>query len=98
MGVPVVTVAGDRHAARVGVSLLTAVGLPELIAHNEAEFVTIARGLAADRARLDRHRATLRAAVSASALCDAPAFARRFGEALRAMWREKCGADRPEQA
>jgi predicted O-linked N-acetylglucosamine transferase (SPINDLY family) len=83
MGVPVLTLAGDRHAARVGASLLTAVGAPELIATTDDEFVDKAAALATDRPRLLRYRATLRDQTRASPLCDAPAFARRL-EALLA--------------
>src|SRR5208282_1559676 len=42
MGVPVVTLSGDRHASRVGVRLLTLIDLPELIAETEDAYVAIA--------------------------------------------------------
>lgn len=83
--VPVVTLAGDRHAARVGVSLLTAVGIPELIARNADDYVRLAVELAGDPARLLHYRTTLRDRVRQSPLCDAPAFGRRFGELLMSL-------------
>ncbi len=85
MGVPVVTLAGGMHAARVGVSLLMNVGLPELIAKSEDEYVEIAVGLAKDRERLNGVRAGLRARMGASALCDGVGFCRRFEGAMEAM-------------
>jgi len=85
MGVPVVTLAGDRHASRVGVSLLTNVGLPELVARSEAEFVDIAAGLAGDGARLRTLRGGLRGMVERSPLMDGPGFARRFERAVVEM-------------
>jgi len=91
MGVPVVTLEGDRHVSRVGVSLLRAAGVPELIASNDDAFVEIAVGLANDPARTARYRETLRERVRSSPLTDAPAFAARYGAALRAMWRRACG-------
>jgi predicted O-linked N-acetylglucosamine transferase (SPINDLY family) len=78
MGVPVVTLAGAMHAGRVGVSLLTNVGLPELIARDEDDYVRIAAQLAADQPRLANLRQSLRSQVAASPLCDGPAFCRRF--------------------
>jgi protein O-GlcNAc transferase len=92
MGVPVVALAGDRHAARVGVSLLGAVGLGELVAPDVDRYIEIAAALAADRPRLTRLRATLRERTLASPLCDERGYAVRFGEALRALWREACAA------
>ena len=83
MGVPVVTLAGQTHAARVGVSLLTAVGHPEWVAQDRAEYVRIASELARDPVALDQARAGLRAAMAASALLDHVGQARRFGEAVR---------------
>lgn len=90
MGVPVVTLRGDRHAGRVGTSLLTAVGLPELIADTPEAYVDLAVELARDLDRLASLRATLRERVRASALCDAAGFARDMETAYRAMWRRWC--------
>ncbi len=78
MGVPAVTLAGDRHVSRVGASLLTAVGLPELIARTEDEYVDVAVRLASDLPKLAELRAGLRGRMAASPLCDAP----RFGASL----------------
>ena len=90
MGVPVITFAldsrRDRHAARVGRSLLTAAGLTELIAESPDDFVTLCRELAADRPRLAQYRSTLRDQLLASSLCNQPAFAANFAAALRSCW------------
>lgn len=90
MGVPVVTLAGVEHRSRVGASLLTAAGMSEFIAKDDAEYVAIAKRLAEDRAGLAQHHATLRERMLASALCDGPAFGARLGDALRALWRWRC--------
>ncbi len=84
MGVPVVCLRGARHAARVGASILTALGRPGWIAGDEAGFVATAVALAADPAGLGACRRTLRDELAASGLCAATAFARR----LEAAWRE----------
>src|SRR5690606_27108078 len=94
MGVPVVTLAGRTHAARVGVSLLNAVGLPDLIANTPDDYIATARGLAADPARRASLRETLRQRVLDSPLCDGPAYAARFTDALRTIWRDWCAAAR----
>lgn len=85
MGVPVITLAGDRHAARVGASVLTRAGHPEWVARDQAEFVAIAARLASDRATLARLRAGLRASVASSPLADAAGFARDFEQACQAL-------------
>lgn len=86
MGVPVVTLAGRVHAGRVGVSLLNAAGLPELIAPDAAGYIETAASLATDPARLAALRADLRGRVSRSPLCDAPAHAAAVEAAYRSMW------------
>lgn len=93
MGVPVVTLAGRTHASRVGQSLLTRIGRPEWVAHDDKEFVRIAVDLANDRPALDRLRSGLRSEMRASALMDEPAFARAMGLALESMWKAYCGVD-----
>ena len=42
MGVPVITLAGSTHASRVGASLLSNIGLPELVAQSYDEYLAIA--------------------------------------------------------
>lgn len=88
MGVPVVSCEGRRSAARVGLSILRAIGAPDLCAPDVDSCLAKAMSLASDRAALREYRATLRGRLLASPLCDGPGFASRFGEALRRMWRE----------
>jgi len=87
MGVPVVTAAGETHAARVGVSLLTAAGAPELIAPDEDGYVALAKALACDLERLRSLRAGLRQRMAASPLTDAPRFTRAVEQAMSNAWR-----------
>jgi predicted O-linked N-acetylglucosamine transferase (SPINDLY family) len=83
MGRPVVSLAGDRHASRVGASLLSAVNRPGWIASTPEDYVAIAARLARSRAPEDLGGPTLREAVAASLLLDHAGQARRFGESLR---------------
>lgn len=91
MGVPVITLVGHAHAGRVGLSLLTAVGLRELAAETAEEYVTRAAALAADLGSLSALRASLRERMRASRLCDAAAFAGTVEAAYREIWRRWCG-------
>ncbi|HVX84122.1 MAG TPA: tetratricopeptide repeat protein [Phycisphaerae bacterium] len=91
MGVPVVTLAGQTHLSRVGVSLLTAAGLEELIARSEEAFVELAVRTAG---RTDLRGAGLRERVEKCPWRDEAGFARDFQRALRAMWRAWCGTVR----
>jgi protein O-GlcNAc transferase len=94
MGVPVVILRGDRHAGRVGASLLTQLGLMDLIANSVDEYVEIALALANNPSRLDDLRRTLRSRMAASPLCNGRAFARKIEAAFRKMWQHWC--DTPE--
>jgi predicted O-linked N-acetylglucosamine transferase (SPINDLY family) len=90
MGVPVVTLEGRMHAGRVGASLLTAVGKPELIARTTDEYVALAARLARDPGRLASLRFSLREKMATSPLRDETGHAARFEAALRSAWREWC--------
>jgi len=85
MGVPVLTLAGNRLAGRMGVSQLSNVGLQDWIADDAADYVAKAKDLA-DIQALVKLRAGLRGQVLESPLFDAPRFAGHFGQALRGMW------------
>lgn len=89
MGVPVVSLCGDRAVFRAGLSQLTNLGLPELVAHSEEEFVKIAVDLANDVPGLTS--STLRQRMESSVLMNGRHFARQIETAYRAMWREWCG-------
>ena len=90
MGVPVVSITGDRHAARVGLSLLTALGHAEWAAENEDAYIEKAVTLAQDRALRSQLRDSLRSEVAASILCDHAGQANRFEVALRQAWTAWC--------
>jgi predicted O-linked N-acetylglucosamine transferase (SPINDLY family) len=90
MGVPVITLAGDRHASRVGVSLLNAVGHSELVAKTDDDYIAIAKALASDIARLGRLRTSLRSEMFSSPLMRHDEQAVNFGSAIRACWRNFC--------
>ncbi len=96
MGVPVLTLAGQHHPARVGVSLLRAVGLDHHIAHSPDHFVRIASDLASNLPLLAQLRTTLRDRLVTSALGDARAFAQRWQTVVRSAWHHRCAwAARP---
>ncbi len=76
MGVPVVSLVGDTHASRVGASLLAAVGLEELTAQDEDDYVARAVALGRDRARITALRRSLRQRMQRSPLLDGASWAR----------------------
>ncbi len=91
MGVPTITLRGDRHAARVGASLLAACGHPEWCAESEESFAAVAKSLAANQPERARLRTSLRSEMASSPLCDSAAYAERFHAAIRLAWQAWCG-------
>ncbi len=94
MGVPVLALAGDRHAARVGVSLMTRLGLNEFIARDADDYVARAVALARDHEHLVQVRTSLRDRMRASTLCDAAAFTAELERNYREMWIKWCAGER----
>ena len=85
-GLPVLTCTGRTFAARVAASLLTAVGLSELITSSLEEYETLAIDLARTPARLAALRAVLASSRDALPLFDTPRFCRHLEAAYRRMW------------
>ena len=94
MGVPVVTCPGETFASRHGLSHLAAAGIEGTVARDLEHYVEIAAGLAKDLPALAILRATMRAQMAASPLCDGRRFADHFMATLRDVWRRWC-ADAP---
>jgi protein O-GlcNAc transferase len=90
MGVPTVTMPGETFASRHSVSHLNNAGLVDWVALDTAAYVELAVRKSSDVPALAELRASLRARVKASPLCDAPRFGRNLGAALREIWREWC--------
>jgi predicted O-linked N-acetylglucosamine transferase (SPINDLY family) len=90
MGVPVLTLAGDRFVSRQGVGLLANAGLAEWIASDADDYVARAVSCVGDLPGLAALRRRLRQQVLVSPLFDARRFAMHFEAALRGMWTRWC--------
>jgi predicted O-linked N-acetylglucosamine transferase (SPINDLY family) len=87
MGVPVLTFMGQRHASRVGASLLAAVGHPELIAGDMDAYVAKAIDLANQPEQIGALHSCLRDDMAKSPLCDAPRFVGHLEAAFLGAWK-----------
>lgn len=83
MGVPVVTMLGDRHAGRVGASILTHVGLKGLIATDQDDYKKIVLNLA--ELLMDGYQLDCRSFMERSSLCNPGAFAKKIETAYKEM-------------
>ena len=91
MGVPVVSLVGERNLGRAGLSILNNVGLAELAASDVVGYVDAAVRLAGDQVRLAALRASLRERMRSSPLLDAEGYTRKVEQAFRDMWVDWCG-------
>jgi predicted O-linked N-acetylglucosamine transferase (SPINDLY family) len=94
MGVPTLTLLGQRVVGRAGYSQLCNLGLSELAAQTREEYVELVASWAGDLSRLQQLRACLRERMRQSPLMDGKRFARHMEEAYRHMWQRWCRGDR----
>jgi predicted O-linked N-acetylglucosamine transferase (SPINDLY family) len=90
MGVPAVTLLGNRFAGRMAASVLTRVGLNELIAKTSKQYVSAASECASDPERIEQWRFSSRERMRASPLCNGREFTRGLEDAYRKMWQTWC--------
>jgi protein O-GlcNAc transferase len=90
MGVPVIAIAGGSHASRVGMSILSNIGLPDFVAEDEEGYVRKAVNLAHDTARLLKLRKSLRDMMLSSPLMDARLFTANLESSYKWMWNTWC--------
>jgi predicted O-linked N-acetylglucosamine transferase (SPINDLY family) len=94
-GLPVLTCSGDTFAGRVAGSLLTAIGLPELVTRSLAEYEQLALALARDPPRLSALRQKLQGNRHTSALFDLPKLTGNIEAAYARMWQTWLSGERP---
>lgn len=92
MGVPVLTVMGDSHRARVAASILSQMGRPEWVASRPEELADIAATLTKDRAALTKLRQTLREELFESPVCDCERVASELELVFREAWQAWCAS------
>ena len=92
MGVPVVTLLGESFISRNSASILSAAGLPELIATSPQQYIDIAIDLANDPDRRNSMKSGLRKQFGKSVLGDSGRFTRNLEDAYRKMWHKWCAS------
>jgi predicted O-linked N-acetylglucosamine transferase (SPINDLY family) len=90
MGVPVVSLVGEHHVSRVGLSLLTRVGLEAFTASTPKEYVAKAIVFAGRLGDLAQMRRNLRKTMATSSLCDYKSYTQAVEQAYRQMWQQWC--------
>jgi predicted O-linked N-acetylglucosamine transferase (SPINDLY family) len=90
MGVPVITLRGDRHAGRVGASILTRMGLEDLVSESQDQYVETGIKLAKDMNSIENLRTNLRSRMQSSDLCDGRSFARIIEISFQKLWQNCC--------
>jgi FkbM family methyltransferase len=88
MGVPVLTLAGDRKIQRMGNSLLQAIGLGDWIAHSPEEYVNKAITFAQDLEAIAQLRTSLRERFQKSQLGDIEGLTLALENAYQQMWKK----------
>lgn len=90
MGVPVITLAGTAYHSRVGASILSNIGLPELVAGTYDEYIKIAVQQAGDIENLRALRERMREMMAHSPLTDSKRFIDNLENAYRQIWQKWC--------
>jgi protein O-GlcNAc transferase len=85
-GVPLVTCSGRAFASRMAGSLLTAIGMPELITHTTEDYEALAYRLACNPDLMTAVKAKLERSRLSSPLFNAPVFTRNIEAAYTAMY------------
>jgi predicted O-linked N-acetylglucosamine transferase (SPINDLY family) len=86
MGVPVISLFGDRFAGRHSAAHLMACGLDEFVTYDTDSYHALSVKIGCSPQMLSSLRADLRPKMQASQLCDGAGFARNFSEVLQYMW------------
>ncbi len=97
MGVPVISLTGQTHLSRVGVSLLHALGLDQFAVGSPEDYIALAVRLAGEQSYLAELRQGMRALMQASPLVDEAGFTADLEDAYRRLWQKWCAGSKARQ-
>ena len=90
MGVPVITLAGERPVGRGGLSILSTLGRPEWVSQDTEEYIGVGKRLASQVEELAAIRRGMREEIRRSPLMDSERFTQEMEKHLRNIWKEWC--------
>ena len=90
MGIPVITLVGKSHVSRVGLSLLSAVGLTQFITGSDSAYLNRCLELSQDLQILANLRRMLRQKMQASPLMKSVLFTQHLEQHYRTRWQKWC--------
>lgn len=90
MGVPVISLIGNRHCSRVSLSLLKRLDMDFFVTSTQQEYAAKACALATNLKSLSKIRTTMRQRLAASDICNKNKFAANIETAYRQMWHKWC--------
>jgi predicted O-linked N-acetylglucosamine transferase (SPINDLY family) len=96
-GVPVITLQGNSFISRVSSSILTAIGLPELIAQTLEEYESLAIDLVHKSGKLHMIRQKIMKNRLVEPLFDTPRFTKNLEKAYKEMWKIFMADESPRQ-
>ena len=85
IGVPVVSMYGDRHGTRFGLSFLSNIGMAELATDNRYTYIKLAAGIAEDKDLLKALHGRIRSIVQKSSLMDGVGYSREVEQMYRGL-------------
>lgn len=96
-GVPVVTLIGNHFASRMGASILSAIGISDLITRDVSEYEELAVSLGQERQELETIRQKLKDNIKCSPLFDTKGFVKNLERALEMMWNIYLNNENPQE-
>ena len=90
MGLPVITLKGDRFVSRVTTSMVAHIGRPEFAANTPEAYIKISKDLSSNPNKLNEIRQNLRSQIHNSSLCNNEVYTTEMEKAYRNMWALWC--------
>ncbi|WP_374350802.1 tetratricopeptide repeat protein [Chitinimonas sp.] len=98
MGVPTLSLVGNRFLSRAGLSILDSAGLREFACDSDTAAIALVERYARNPAALADLRQTLRQRLAQSALMDEVGYTRKLEALYREIWRSWCAAQASGQS